>query len=98
MKKLLPLFLFNLAFFCEISAQNTATKGAVPEQQKKLESLKGTYELRRTGNSRDMFMLPSNLADIIEANRKETTQETIKLNENVLLIILPKNQVANTNH
>jgi len=66
----------------------------LPVEQKKLDLLKGTYQV--VNNSREMPMLPSNLADIIEQNRKESELNTIKLNDNVTLIIYPKNGIVNS--
>jgi hypothetical protein len=75
-------------------SQQSANKDQVPAQQQKLDALKGTYELKKT--SRNVASLPSNLAEIIENNRKEGETNTISLNQDVQLIIYPKKQIAPT--
>jgi hypothetical protein len=70
----------------------TAVVKELPAAQRKLDALKGTYEL--LSNTREMAMLPSNLADIIEQNRKDSELTTMQLNGNLTLIIYPRNQVT----
>lgn len=77
------------------TAQTNTPAKAVPLQQQKLDALKGTYEIR-TQNPRVPYVLPSNLAEIIEKNRKENEATQLKLSENALVIIYPKKNNAGT--
>lgn len=92
-KKLLIL----LPFFwvAQAHAQNAVSKPVVPLQQQQLDALKGTYELK-AANARHAFTLPSDLAQIIEKNRKKDEAVQIQLNDNITLIIFSKNQIAGT--
>lgn len=69
----------------------TQSSGGVTPQQQQLDALKGTYEIKMAG--RQPGVLPSNLAEIIEKNRKENEITTLKLSESITLVIYPKNQV-----
>lgn len=92
MKKILMVgFLINYGF--SVFAQQTVEVDTALSMQQLLNELKGTYELKYTG--RMLPVLPSNLAEIIEQNRKETVLTVIKLNEQVELVIYPGNSVAN---
>ena len=75
-----------------LQAQTTGEGTAKANPQKRLDELKGTYELRYT--TRALALLPSNLAEIIELNRKKTEVNTIRLNENVEVLIYPLNQIS----
>ena len=89
------LFFTSLAFLLisfSLFSQNTSDAAINPEQ-KKLDALKGTYEIRRS--AREMPLLPSNLADIISANRKENELNVVKLNETTKLLIFPMIQIRN---
>lgn len=77
------------------TAQTTTPAKAVPIEQQKLDALKGTYEIR-TQNPRVPYVLPSNLAGIIEKNRKESETTQLQLSDNVLLIIYPQKNNAGT--
>lgn len=86
---LLAFLLISISLF----SQNTSDPAISPEQ-KKLDALKGTYEIRRS--AREMTLLPSNLADIISVNRKERERTVIKLNESTELIIFPQSEIRNS--
>ena len=87
MKKLIALLLLIWGY----SFAQTTSGEQYSKQQTKLDALKGTYEI--VNKSRGAIMLPSDLADIIEKNRKETDQTVITLNEQVEVTIYPKNKV-----
>ncbi|HLP52104.1 MAG TPA: hypothetical protein VK154_14545 [Chitinophagales bacterium] len=91
-KNLISLLLLLMVAFSS-NAQVNSNKGEVPELQKKIDALKGTYELKAI-DARIMTSLPSNLAEIIEKNRKDTEDNSYTLNENTILIIYSKNRVA----
>ncbi|MFM2305346.1 MAG: hypothetical protein RLZZ367_15 [Bacteroidota bacterium] len=91
LKKLLSILPVLMVLYG--TAQTTTPAKAVPIEQQKLDALKGTYEIR-TQNPRIPYVLPSNLAEIIEKNRKEREATQLQLNENVLLIIYPKKSNA----
>ncbi|MFN8323665.1 MAG: hypothetical protein U0T74_13470 [Chitinophagales bacterium] len=82
----LCILIIHLTVFPQNNEQSSK-----PLAQQKLDLLKGTYELK--SDSRLMPMLPSNLADIIEKNRKENESNVIQLQNNLELIIYPRNQI-----
>ena len=95
MKKILSTLVFLISFFFMFSQTNQEVL------KKKLEALRGTYEIRQLdkgsndGRERGRYgTLPENLADVIETNRKETEINRIMLNENVELVIYPKSNIA----
>lgn len=85
----LCILVIHLTAFSQNSEQPSK-----PVAQQKLDLLKDTYELK--SDSRLMPMLPSNLADIIEKNRKENETNVIQLQEHLELIIYPRNQIKKT--
>ena len=85
----LCILVIHLTVFSQNSEQPSK-----PVAQQKLDLLKDTYELK--SDSRLMPMLPSNLADIIEKNRKEDETNVIQLQEHLELIIYPRNQIKKT--
>ena len=95
MKKILNSIIAMLLFFTAMAQQANETK-PVNLLQKRIDDLKGTYELRYLSNDRMMYSLPSNLADIIDKNRKATENNTILLNEKLQLIIYPANHLYPT--
>ncbi|MBL0309247.1 MAG: hypothetical protein IPP77_06095 [Bacteroidetes bacterium] len=92
--------LLSLFSFC----QNQQGIEQPNEAQKKLNALKGTYEIKRL--SRERYLLPSNLADVIIKNRKAKELTVVKLNEGTELVIYPfaslekaaKNKTRGTKH
>lgn len=78
-----------------LQAQTAGSTKSIPVEQTRLDQLKGTYELKQT--SREMGVLPSNLAQIIESRRKENTYDTVYLNSYWQLIIYPKAQITHNN-
>ena len=95
MAKNLVSLLLLLMLALGAHAQSNSSKGEVPELQKKMDGLKGTYEVKAI-DARIMTSLPSNLADIIEKNRKENEDNSLILNENTILIIYSKSRVADS--
>lgn len=93
MKKNFLSLLFFVGIALGALAQNPNANAGTKTEQQKLEALKGTYEIRPT--SRQLYTLPSNLADIIESNRKEAETNTIQLNQYATLVIYPKNSIQN---
>ncbi|HLP19041.1 MAG TPA: hypothetical protein VK174_01995 [Chitinophagales bacterium] len=91
-KNFISLLLLLMVAFSS-NAQANSNKGEVPELQKKIDALKGTFELKLI-NTRSVPALPSNLAEIIETNRKESEDNRLTLNENTILIIYSKSRVA----
>lgn len=93
-KNFISLLLLLMVAFSS-NAQANSNKGEVPELQKKIDALKGTFELKVI-DARVMTSLPSNLAEIIEKNRKDAEDNSLALNENTILIIYSKSRVAGT--
>jgi len=93
MKRNLLTVLFCAAIATGAIAQNQNAATTAKTEQQKLDALKGTYEIK--ANSRQMVSMPSNLADIIESNRKETETNTLQLNEFATLVIYPKSSIQN---
>ena len=93
MKKILNSIIAVLFFFTAMAQQANETK-PVNLLQKHIDDLKGTYEIRYLNDERRMPMLPSNLADIIEKNRKPTETNKVLLSENLELIIYPANRLS----
>ncbi len=95
MKKLITLF--AIVFACSIScnAQSAASTNDVPIEQKRLDALKGTYALENL-NPRFPASVPSDLAAIIEKNRKDNEETRLRLNENIVLVIYPRNKISNS--
>lgn len=87
MKILLMTLALMLSGGFAFSQSNNAT-----EAQKKLDALKGTYEIKRS--VREMVMLPSNLAEIITSNRKEKEVSVVKLNATTDLVIYPASAIG----
>ena len=92
MKKII-VFLMVLSCL-SIAAQQAGKAENANVLQKRIDDLKGTYELRYLSDDRLLPMLPSNLADIIEKNRKPNETTTVLLNEKLQLIIYPANRTA----
>lgn len=98
MKKVFGFLVVSMLMFSAFAQQGQESKNA-NQLQKRIEDLKGTYELRYLGDDRSLPMLPSNLADIIEKNRKPNEINSVLLNEKLQLIIYPANRTlpAKTN-
>lgn len=92
MKKTFLSVLVVLSFL-GVFAQKSEYQKDVPEAQRKLDALKGTYDIKNT--SRNPGVFPSNLAEIIEKNRKDKELNTIQLTDDLVLIIYPKSQIVN---
>lgn len=95
MKKLITLF--AIVFSCSLAcnAQSATTTNDVPMEQKRLDALKGTYALENL-NPRLLSSAPSDLAAIIEKNRKDNDESRVQLNENLILVIYPRNKISNS--
>ena len=87
MKKIIVTGCFMLCLLLA-GAQNVSENPRKTEEQKKLDALQGTYKLVYSG--RTMSLLPSNLAELIEKHRKRNKINTIRLNDDVDVVIYPK--------
>ena len=89
------IIVFLMVFSClSVAAQQAGKAENVNLLQRRIDDLKGTYELRYLSDDRMLPMLPSNLADIIENNRRPNETNTVLLNEKLQLIIYPANRTA----
>ena len=88
MKRFFTIAIVCCSCFCAFSQSNVSQS---PKDE--LDALKGTYQLKYY-DPRVMSMLPTNLAQVIKSNRKENEVVTVKLNENVEVIIYPKNKIV----
>lgn len=92
-KTILTAFLFAVSGHAMLAQSSQKTQESQPTLQQAIDALAGTYELRPRTDTRMSSTLPSNLAEIIEKNRKDSEDVVVHLNDMVDVLIYSKQRI-----
>ncbi len=92
-KLFLTVLLLTVSSSAIFSQSPQKNKENNPTLQQAIDALEGTYEIRLRIETRMMSALPSNLAQTIEANRKESEDVFVHLNDMVDVLIYSRQRI-----